>query len=118
MERSTQGLPACEMNWEIEEIPIRFSLFDLYSWSWFWSYKRYRVKFPNGPHFKILRCSAILNKETKDKDEWILLVSVDFNCETVVDNSVVLVIPCRRNSERVSFSVLQNPPVGVTIKIE
>lgn len=119
MDRNTQGFPsACDINLEIEELPIRFSLFDLYSWSWFWSYKRYKIIFPSGPYFRLLSCSAVLNKEKQNKDEWLLVISVDLEYDKLAENTVTLVVPWRRNCERISFAVLQNPPASVAIKME
>jgi hypothetical protein len=115
MERITNGF-RCEIN--VQELPIRFSLFDLYSWSWFWLYKKYRIEFPSGPNFRLLSCSAVLEKETREKAEWLLIIRVDHLCEYRTDNSVTLVVPWRRECERISFAVMPTPQSDVTIKTE
>lgn len=123
---SEEQLKTENINLEVSELPIHFSFFDLYSWWFFWSYKKYLVKFmidcETGYFYRLQECVALPKPQMYGggKDEWWLLThfTKEENITSPPLNHVTLTIPCSKTCERINFIAIPNPPKSVAIAIK
>lgn len=118
-------LKPSDVELDATELPIPFSLFDLYSWWFFWSYKRYRIVFritaASKEPYRLDSCSAFPKPhiEGETKEEWWLLANFSkIESERAVINQITITIPYSKQCNRINFVTIPNPPKSMAIAIK
>lgn len=120
------ALTSDDIELEVTELPLRFSLFDWFSWSWLWRYKRYEIVFlircPPGCQYQLESCQAMPKShiEGETKEVWWLLSNFTLvNTDRRISNEITLTVPFSKTCERISFITIPNPKaIAVAIKTQ
>jgi hypothetical protein len=118
-------LAPSDVELDATELIIPFSFFDLYSWWFFWSYKRYKIVFkintPAKEFYRLDSCSAVpkAHIEGETKEEWWLLANfTKMSSDCAFVNQITITIPYSKQHNRITFVPILNPPKSMAIAIK
>lgn len=118
-------LSPADVELDATELKIPFSFFDLYSWWFFWGYKRYQIVFKintqSKESYRLDSCSAVpkAHIDGETKEEWWLLANftkISTDCTFV--NQITITIPYSKQCNRIHFVPILNPPKSMAIAIK